>query len=278
MIADLSETLRKILREDPSVPDELKAADILFDRPTDPFPQQQQTTVDLFLYDIRENTELRSNEQVIQKIGNQSFTYPAPLRLNCSYLITAWPVGGAELVLQEHLLLSQVLRVLGQYPTIPAEYLQGSLMGQDPPLPMIALHPDALRTMSEFWTAVGNKLRASLTLTVTISVPLYAAVPGFLVTTRTASVAQPKGPADSMVQVGGKVLDLTGTGISNALVDILDSGLRETSATDGSFSFLQVAPGTHTMRAVAPGFQIKSQPLVVPGRPEDYEITLAPLP
>jgi hypothetical protein len=39
-----------------------------------------------------------------------------------------------------------------------------------------------------------------------------------------------------------------------------------------------VPAGTHTLRAVAPGFQLKSQPLVVPGRPEDYEITLAPLP
>jgi len=276
MIADLSETLRAIL-QDPSVPPELAAADIVFDRPTDPF-SPSKTTVDLFLYDLRENTELRSNEQVVTQVGHQSIIHPAPLRLNCSYLATAWPVGGAELVLQEHRLLAQVLRTLGQYPMIPAQYLQGSLVGQDPPLPMIELHPDALKTMSEFWTAVGNKLRASLTVTVTISVPLYADVPEFTVTTRTAMVAQPKGPADSLVQVGGRVLDLTSTGIAGALVDILDAGLRGTTAADGSFSFVGVPAGTHTLRAVAPGFQLKSQPLVVPGRPEDYEITLAPLP
>lgn len=276
MIADLSETLRAIL-QDPSVPPELGAADIVFDRPTDPFTPSK-TTVDLFLYDMRENTELRSNEQVVQKIGNQSFTFPAPLRLNCSYLVTAWPVSGPELVLQEHRLLAQVLQAFGQFPMIPEKYLQGSLAAQDPPPPMIELHPDALRTMSEFWTAVGNKLRASLTVTVTISVPLYADVQDFLVTTRTATVAQPQGPADSLVQVGGKVQDLTGTGIGGALIDLLDAGLRQTSAADGTFSFLSVAPGTHTIRAVAPGFQMKSQPLVVPGRPEDYEVTLAPLP
>src|SRR6266700_8434571 len=190
MIADLSETLRAIL-QDPSVPPELGASDIVFDRPTDPFTPSK-TTVDLFLYDLRENTELRSNEQVVTRVGHQSIIHPAPLRLNCSYLVTAWPVGGAELALQEHRLLSQVLRTLGQYPMIPAQYLQGSLIGQDPPLPMIELHPDALKTMSEFWTAVGNKLRASLTVTVTISVPLYADVPEFTVTTRTATVGQPK--------------------------------------------------------------------------------------
>lgn len=277
MIRDLSETLKAIL-QDPSVPPELAAADILFDRPADPFTPAK-TTVDLFLYDIRENTELRSNEQVVERRGNQSITHPAPLRLNCSYLVTAWPAGGAELALQEHRLLSEVLVVFGQFPTIPPLYLQGSLIGQDPPLPMVALHPDALKNLSEFWTSLGNKLRASLTLTVTISVPLYADVPGFLVTTRTAAIAPSQtAPPETLIEVGGRVLDMTAHGVPNAIVDILDMGLRQTSDSDGRFSFLQVPSGSHTLRAVATGFQITTQPLVVPGRSEDYEITLAPLP
>jgi hypothetical protein len=92
MIRDLSETLKGIL-QDPSVPPELAAADILFDRPSDPFTLTK-TTMDLFLYDVRENTELRSNEHVVERRNNQSIIHPAPLRLNCSYLVTAWPVGG----------------------------------------------------------------------------------------------------------------------------------------------------------------------------------------
>ena len=277
MIRDLSETLKAIL-QDPSVPAELAAADIVFDRPADNF-NPSKTTVNLFLYDIRENTELRSNEQIVERRGAQSIIHPAPLRLNCSYLVTAWPVGGAELALQEHRLLSEILVAFGQFPMIPAQYLQGSLIGQDPPLPMVAMHPDALKNLSEFWTSLGNKLRASLTLTVTISVPLYADVPGFLVTTRTAAVAPSQtAPPETMVEVGGRVLDMSSQGVANAIVDILDMGLRETSDTDGRFSFLQVPTGSHTLRAAAMGYQIRSQSLVVPGRPEDYEITLAPLP
>jgi hypothetical protein len=277
MIRDLSETLKAIL-QDPSVPPELKASDILFDRPTDPFTPGK-TTIDLFLYDVRENTELRSNEQVVERRDHQSIIHPAPLRLNCSYLVTAWPAGGAELALQEHRLLTQVLRALGQFPTIPGQYLQGSLVGQDPPLPMVALHPDALKNLSEFWTSVGNKLRASLTVTVTISVPMFADVPEFVVTTRTAAFTPSQtGPPESLVQVGGRVLDPTAQAVAGAIVDILDAGLRETSDADGRFSFLRVPTGAHTLRAVASGFQPKTQPLVVPGRPEDYEITLAPLP
>jgi hypothetical protein len=282
MIRDLGETLKAIL-QDPSVPPELGAADILFDRPSDPFTLTK-TTIDLFLYDVRENTELRSNEYVVERRNNQSIIHPAPLRLNCSYLVTAWPVGGPEIALQEHRLLTQALRALGQFPIIPAKYLQGSLVGQEPPLPMMALHPDALKNLSEFWTSVGNKLRASLTVTVTIGVPLFADVADFMVTTRTTAVAPAEtGSPDTFVQVGGRVLDLAARGIAGALVDILDAtlqetGLRETTDAEGRFSFVRVPTGTQNLRAVASGFQDKTQQLVVPGRQEDYEITLAPLP
>jgi hypothetical protein len=282
MIRDLSETLKAIL-QDPSVPPELGAADIVFDRPSDPFTLTK-TIIDLFLYDVRENTELRSNEYVVERMNNQSIIHPAPLRLNCSYLVTAWPVGGPEIALQEHRLLTQALRALGQFPIIPAKYLQGSLVGQEPPLPMMALHPDALKNLSEFWTSVGNKLRASLTVTVTIGVPLFADVADFMVTTRTTAVAPAEtGSPDTFVQVGGRVLDLAARGIAGALVDILDAtlqetGLRETTDAEGRFSFVRVPIGTQNLRAVASGFQDKTQQLVVPGRQEDYEITLARLP
>lgn len=277
MIRDLSETLKAIL-QDPSVPPELAAADIVFDRPTDPF-NPGKTTIDLFLYDVRENTELRSNERIVERRDHQAIVHPAPMRLACSYLATAWPFGGTELALQEHRLLAQVLRALGQFPTIPPQYLQGSLIGQDPPLPMVALHPDALKNLSEFWTSVGNKMRPSLTVTVTISVPVYADVSEFVVTNRSSAFAPSQtAPPETWVQVGGRVLDLAAQGISDAMVDILDAGLRETSDANGQFSFLRVPTGTHQIRAVAAGYQPVTQPLVVPGRPEDYEITLAPLP
>jgi phage antirepressor YoqD-like protein len=59
MIRDLSQTLRAILTQ-PGLPAELAAAQIAFDRPTEQF-NPSQTTVDLFLFDVQENKELRSN-------------------------------------------------------------------------------------------------------------------------------------------------------------------------------------------------------------------------
>jgi hypothetical protein len=267
MIDDLRLTLKAVLK-DPTFATafpELTAADVVFDRPVEPFTPPR-TTIDLFLYDLRENLELRSNEYTVDIVGNQTFTHPAALRLACSYLVTAWPVGGAELALQEHRLLTQVLRVLSRYPMIPANFLKGSLVSQDPPLPMVALHPDALKNLAEFWSSLGSKIKASLTVTVTISVPIFADVTDFKVTTHSTSYAPGDGvPQDTLLQVGGRVLnDLTASAVPNALVDVVDSGLRQTTDADGFYAFSTIPPGAHNVRVVAVGFQPRIQIVTVP--------------
>jgi hypothetical protein len=279
MIRDLSETLKAVL-QDPTfklVFPELAAADVVFDRPLDPF-NPPKTTIDVFLYDVRENLELRSNEFTVTKIDGQSITHPAALRLACSYLVTAWPIGGAELALQEHRLLTQVLRVLSRYPIIPASFLQGSLAGQDPPLPMVALHPDALKNLAEFWSSLGSKMKASLTVTVTISVPVFADITDFLVTTHTTSYSTGnRVPPETVLHVGGRVLDQISAAVSGALVDLLDAGLSATTDSDGHFDFQPVSPGTYNVRVAAVGFKPLTQSLTVPGLPDDYVIRLTPL-
>jgi Pvc16 N-terminal domain/Carboxypeptidase regulatory-like domain len=279
MIRDLDETLRAVLHDPAQMAQfpELAAADIAFDRPTDPYAPGQPT-VNLFLYELRENTELRSNDPEITIVNGKAITRPAPMRLYCSYLVTAWPIGMAEPPLQEHRLLTQALRVLSRYPTLPEAFLKGSLIGQTPPLPMVTLHPDSLKAMSEFWTSLGNRMRASLTVTVTISVPVFADVPDFLVTTHRTSYVPAAQPSEQLLQVGGRVLDgNTALGISGAMVDLLDTGQQTISTDDGTFDFATVPPGPHTLRATAAGYAVKLQPLTIPGRAEDYQITLTHL-
>jgi hypothetical protein len=170
MIRDLSETLRAIL-DDPGLAvsfPELEAAQVVFDPPVESF-NPAQTTVNLFLYDIRENTQLRSNEPEVTRHNGLATIQRPPMRVACSYLVTAWPVGGTEPVLQEHQLLGQTLLVLSRYPTIPAAFLKGQLTGQAPSLPMMVAKSDGIKDPSEFWTALGNKLRPSISVTVTIS-------------------------------------------------------------------------------------------------------------
>ncbi len=278
MIRDLSESLRNLL-DDPSLATEfpeLAVADILFDRPVTTF-NPAQSAVNLFLFDVNENVELRSNEPEIERSGFLATRRKPPRRIDCSYLVTAWPIGGIDLFLQEHRLLSQTLQVLGRNPTMPAGFLAGSLAGQEPPLPMIAPEVDSLKGAAEFWTAMGNQLRASFTVTVTISVPWVADVTGPIVTTKFAGFAPGTPTVDeTLIQVGGQVLDPGGAAIPSAFVDVLDAGLRAITDAEGRFSLPQVPAGNRTLRVVATGFQPTTQTVTVPGSPSDYEITLTP--
>jgi hypothetical protein len=283
-IDDLSRTLEAVL-QDPSFSTmlpELAAADIVFDRPLDPFTPAK-TTVDVFLYDLRENLDLRSNEVTTTRTGNQVITHPAALRLACSYLVTAWPVGGADPALQEQRLLSDVLVVLSHYPIIPPSFLKGSLVGQDPWLPMVALHPDALKNLAEFWSSLGSKLKASLTVTVTISVPTFSDATDFAVTVENIGVEQGSPPAvETLIEIGGRVLNATLQGVAGALVDVLDGSLQpvtpqQTTDASGQFVFSQVSTGSYQLRAAAAGFKLQTQAVTIPGIPDDYVIQLTPL-
>jgi uncharacterized protein DUF4255/carboxypeptidase family protein len=267
MIDDLSRTLQVILNP---------LADISFEPPLTTF-NPPISTLNVYLYDIRENADLRSNEPIIEKKGGQAIRHLPPLRVQCSYLITAWPVGGADLPLQEQAMLAAALETLAQFPSIPDIFLQGGLAGQLPSPPLVAARADQIKSYSEFWSALGGRYRAALTVSATISLPVFADEVSPLVTTRFAQIAPFGGAPESFIQVGGIVTDLLGNPLASAYVDVLGGGLRTRTGADGRYSFLRVAPGPRTFRVIAVGFQIATQARNVPGPPGSYDFQLTPL-
>jgi hypothetical protein len=179
VIDDLDRTLEELLKRELS-PALVQQVTISFATPDDQFPPAAVTlpAIDLFLYDVRENRDLRSNEWLVERRsdGTASKKRP-PVRVNCSYLITAWANQGSTTPAQdEHRLLGEVMRVLLRHATIPAAVLQGSLQGQEPPLPASVLQPGLLQSLGEFWQALGGKPKAALQYTVTIGVEAHAPV------------------------------------------------------------------------------------------------------
>lgn len=173
MIADLDRTLETLLRQE--LPTALvDQVTISFATPDDQFPPSSVPlpAIDLFLYDVRENLELRSTEWLLERDAEgASRKVPAPVRVDCSYLITAWSAESSTSRAQdEHRLLSEVLLVFARHSTLPAGVLQGQLAGQDPPLPSSTLQPGRLQSMAEFWQALGGKPKAALNYTVTMAV------------------------------------------------------------------------------------------------------------
>ena len=273
MIRDLSLTLRAIL-DDPTLAasfPELAAAQIVFDRPVESFTPTQ-TTIDLFLFDVRENMELRSNEPRHERLDGQVRIHPPPLRVQCSYLATAWPVGGSELSLQEHRLLSQVLQVLSRYPKIPASFLQGRLVGQQPPLPMMTSQTDGLKEPAEFWTAIGNKLRPSITITVTIGLDIVAPITAPAVITEQIRLGERTAPDEEVLvpptietffRIGGRVTNATSQPVADASVSLVGTGFTTLTDADGRFVLGMLPGGTYTLR-VQSGPTTRNVPITIP--------------
>ena len=163
VIDDLDESLKALLRESltPAISEQVSVS---FAAPDDEFHAAVTLpAVDLFLYDIRENTELRSNDEYIERLGDGTgLRLRAPVRVDASYLITAWSgTSDRDKSVDEHRLLGEVMRALLRHRTLPRNVLKGSLAGQLLPLPVTTLQPGRLQSLGEFWQALGGKPKAA---------------------------------------------------------------------------------------------------------------------
>ncbi|MBV8401232.1 MAG: DUF4255 domain-containing protein [Acetobacteraceae bacterium] len=170
MLHELDLTLTSLLKSELPGRDQIA---ISFDTPDDAF-SVVPPAVDLFLYDIRENLELRSNDDYFESRDDLKVVrIRAPVRMDASYLITAWPGtrgGRGDSSEDEHKLLSAVMWTLLRHPKLPRKYLKGSLAGQHLPVPVSTLQPGRLQSLGELWQALGRKPKAALNYTVTMPV------------------------------------------------------------------------------------------------------------
>lgn len=196
MIKDLDQTLKALLLRD--LPADLaNQVMISFATPDDQFPPQSVTlpAIDLFLYDVTENLDLRSNEVYLTRRSDGTGTLErAPVRVDLSYLVTAWPSESVpDAAEDEHHLLGEVMCVLLRHRTIPEEVLQGVLKEQTPLLPVTSLQPGRLQSLGEFWQALGGKPKAALNYQVTLSVDVTATQEVQLVTEKILKLRMMRG-------------------------------------------------------------------------------------
>jgi len=134
--------------------------------------------LNIYLYDVRENRKLRTNDRTVQYHPNNTVTEKErPARVDCFYLITAWKPQQAapaiqqwQVAVDEHHLLSRVLQTLLRFPVLPSTVLQGDLAKLDPlpEIPTSVAQPDGMKNLGDFWNAVKSAWRPAIQYVVTI--------------------------------------------------------------------------------------------------------------
>ena len=166
VIPDVDQALKTLITREAVDPGEVE---VVLDAPTKEWAARRNgPTVDVYLYDIREDLRRRERGLVNEYDGDRvTGRHEPPRYFKLSYLIAAWTQQPED----EHRLLASLLLCFLRYDALPPEMLGGSLAALALPVPVsIALPPPEDRSFADVWTALGGELKPSLDVVVTAPV------------------------------------------------------------------------------------------------------------
>ena len=139
---------------------------VVFDAPTKDWAGRRNApTIDLYLYDIREDMRRRSRGMLNEYDDDTNLrarTVP-PRHFKLSYLVTAWTQRAED----EHRLLAALLQMFLRHDALPPDLLTGSLADLGLPVPVtVGLPPPEDRAFADVWSALGGELKPSLDIVV----------------------------------------------------------------------------------------------------------------
>jgi hypothetical protein len=271
MIDDIDRTINALLVRDLPA-DLVSQVRISFAAPDNHFPPQSVTlpAIDIFLYDIRENLEVRTSERMTSQQTSNTHTslQKLPVHVSYSYLITAWSGSTSNPDQDEHRLLGAVLQVLLRYRTIPAEVMQGKLANLIPLPKADIIQSDALQGRGDYWQSLGGRPKAFINYMLTV--PMYAFQP----ITNVPLITDAQGSSENMfgsdaepkrterhrnqVAIAGSVYNAT----TNVLLPGASVSITSTAhdfrgysamAPDGYFHFVGLQPGSYALTASMSG-------------------------
>jgi hypothetical protein len=204
VIHDVDQLLERLVRRDAL---NGSGVDLVFDAPTkDWVARRSGPTVDLYLYDIREDLARRvpNWEDVRGSKGDVADRRQPPRRFRLAYLVTAWTQRPED----EHRLLSSLLGCFLANPMLKPGDLGGSLDEADLPVYIDVGQPATQeRSLADIWSALGGELKPSLDVVVTAPIVVGASAPYGppVMAGPTIGLAAPGGPAEtSQVRAGSR--------------------------------------------------------------------------
>jgi hypothetical protein len=202
MIDQVDAALRTLLRGGVPNPSQVE---VVLDAPTKDWAARRSSTstVDAYLYDIREDLKRRESG-LVNEYGDarQIVVRHLPVRYyKLSYLVTAWTTRPED----EHRILSALLAALLLHDHIPVDLLDGGLAGLRLPVRMtVALPPPEDRSFADVWSALGGELKPSLDVVISTPVVTGQQVQAEKPPTSRRAVVKAKRPGDSWWPTTGK--------------------------------------------------------------------------
>lgn len=167
MINEVDEALRSLVKAEVVNGTDVE---VVFDAPTrDWSSRRNKPTVDMYLYDIREDTRRRSvgvrERRNEEGIVEERRALPRLFKL--AYLITAWTQRPED----EHRLLAATLGAFMRYDVLPSTYMTPVLLEAGMPLGVqVAFPPPEDRQVSDVWSSLGGDLKPSVDLVVHMAI------------------------------------------------------------------------------------------------------------
>ena len=164
MIGEIDDAIRALVKASDGIAADI---DIALDAPTKDWAARRNApTVDLFLYDIREDTKRREYGFTERRDDRGLVTSraPAPRYFKLSYLVTAWTQRPDD----EHRLLDALLRCFLRFDAIPAAFVVETVGETGLPCSLsVAQPPPEDRAFADVWSSLGGELKPSLDLVIT---------------------------------------------------------------------------------------------------------------
>ncbi len=270
MINDLDETIKQLLIKKGNLnPAEV---DISFDMPDREWSAAiSKPTVNIYLYDVHENLDMRDNMWDVIKKDGRVTRAKRPIRMDLSYLITVWTNDTAD----QHQLLSYVLQVLYRHPEIPSELLSGRLTDVTVPIRTWTAQPDGvLRNSADFWSALDNNLKPSISYVVTVPVDVDVSFEAPETSTRIMKFLGDGGQAEEQLLISGVIHRKGNPDDVIPDASVLARELQQTTKSNeqGVYAFRKMKLGTHEFEVTLPGEKPKKVAVTVPSLRYDIEI------
>jgi hypothetical protein len=270
-LADLDEALRTLLRRELEAHG-FEGVEIAFDAPASDWSAKLTApTVNLFLYDLRENLAQSEATPRNVRVNGAAMAAPPPMRLEVTYAVTAW----TKAVEDEHRLLSQVLAILFSHTSLPADLLAGRLAAASQ---LRAIETEVGRPKEEkadFWTSIGGRYKASIDYAVRIEVEsglMFTRGPEVRSQTMRLELDGVRRTMEELQRFGGVVRDAGGVPVADAWVALPDLGKMTSSDREGRFLFDGLRPGDHKVEARTASGEEASGVAKVPGGGVDLEL------